>query len=123
MTTAADILRKVDQEILTDESRWTKGVDARCQTDDEVDWASKDACRWCLDGAAMLAVAECKPEVFETAFRTVWAALTKAAVDHLGYESDEFSVLQFNDNDDTDFDDVKSVLKRAIEIAEKEDPC
>ena len=39
------------RELLTDESKWTQGFDARSKSGRRVDWESRAAVRWCLLGA------------------------------------------------------------------------
>lgn len=43
------------QDILTDESKWTRGTDARDADGESVDWASPKAVCWCLNGAIQAA--------------------------------------------------------------------
>ena len=90
-------------DILTDESKWTRGVFARNENDDPVDSLSKEAVKFCLIGAANRACYESNSSDVRSIDRLHQIVVKR------GYTS----VSMFNDASDVTFSDILEVIKEA----------
>lgn len=106
--TAAGILRRVRDEILTDAGRWTRDWYARDARGHQVDAASPLATRWCLWGACVRLWGDEDGPGHDQLARAVRAA---------GWQD----LALFNDQPTTTFADIRAVLDQAIVFAEQED--
>lgn len=97
--TPLEILTKVRDEILTDESRWTQGAFARTAQGRVVAPESKKASKWCLVGS-MASISRVSPETYGELFARV-------PVSHQ-------SVGDWNDSPTRTFSDVRALLDRTI---------
>lgn len=90
------------QELLSDESKWIKGNDARTKDGFSTSSASEKAIKWCLFGAAN----KCYQE-------HVYPILGKidATIERLGYG--DISHITFNDLEKTTFEDIRKVIELA----------
>lgn len=113
MTTASEILRRVDEEILTSPERWTKGFYGLDEDGHSVGSGSEWACRFCLEGAVRRAAGH---DVFAA---QILDSVVRGAISDCFPKRIYGNAIIFNDYSDTTFEDVKRVLKRAIEIAEE----
>lgn len=100
--TALAILERAD-EILADESKWTRGMCARDAGGLWVELSSPRACKWCLFGALERAA-----RAF--GLRTTPGSVFDAVYPHTGNRT----LGEFNDATRTTFSDIKRVLAAAI---------
>jgi hypothetical protein len=84
-------------EVLSDESKWTKGAFARDTEGKEVPAEDEKAVRWCLVGAAI----KCRKDykLFRHPILTDWWEWKPG-----------FSIVRFNDADTTTFKDIRRVV-------------
>ena len=82
-------------EILSDESKWTKGAMARNSDDDECCETGAIACKWCILGAVFVAYP----------LPTNRQAAIDALTNKLG-----LPVYPWNDDETTTFNDVRNLL-------------
>lgn len=106
---AHDILMKVRDEILTDESRWTKGPFAKNREGEQVPPEDSAAACWCLAGARRKAAEGCPNEGW-AAREALDAATPRGFTDFIEYNEDEA----------TTFSDIRALLDRAIAATEGE---
>jgi hypothetical protein len=83
------------QELLSDESKWTKGTAARNSSGSPVHPTNKNAVKFCLIGAAV----RCGVD----------KELIQPAVKELGF----CRISIFNDHPDTTFADIRRVIEEA----------
>lgn len=97
-------------EILTDESKWTKGCVARNRLGDSVLASSPKACRFCLAGViSRLAGDKGYGEVIRGILSEEISRAYPGRVGTLAW----FILEQFNDHPDTTFADVMKVIQDA----------
>lgn len=113
------LMRKID-ELLSDESKWTKGTNALDYKHAGVHSVSPFACCWCLLGAFIKCnvgdQSQLSPNKLPNGKPNGGAILLQAIA-----ETSEFeyrTMWSFNDDPRTDFTKVKAALKRAIELEE-----
>lgn len=106
--TAHDVLVGADA-LLSDESKWLKGVMGMNADGNSVLPESDEACKWCLMGAVHRMMLKAGPIFSEP------HVVLDSTVDALRRVIGSPMVICFNDADTTKFSDVKLALSRAIE--------
>lgn len=112
------VLQDVDA-LLSDESKWTKNKFARTAEGDEIDVYDERATCWCLWGAVRKVcgpMSEYGQASRTSAIAAICNQITVPRATLLGVNMTPLTA--FNDNPNTTFEQVKSVLARAIEMEE-----
>jgi hypothetical protein len=94
-----EVIRKVRDEVLTSPDRWAQGANARTSDGSNIDPTHIAACCWCLNGAIVVGGYECD------LYRNVYLAVA-------GRHGRTIS--EWNDASERTFDDVRSLLDRAL---------
>ena len=109
-----DNLKKI-RTLLSDESKWTKHVYARNNYDTHTDELSDDACKWCLMGA-ILRVTEQNHEVKREITSLLKGYIVKGYIGVFrDNRSREYYVIDYNDANETKYQDIVNLLDTAIE--------
>ena len=114
------------REILKDSDCWTRGKFARDATGTPVCVNSMHAVRWCLSGACHKVI---DLDVFlhenllqpELARRIVSQQGSAWLYNSNGWERSPFDIVtRFNDDDDTEFEDIQALLKEPFYVTEEQ---
>lgn len=97
------------QELLSDESKWTKGTFARDENNCNIDPYSKGAICWCIKGAIMRCY-EGDDEYWH-ANNEIRAAIAK--LKYFDKPTININIMGFNDNPNTTFADIRRVIEEA----------
>lgn len=88
------------RELLTDESKWTKGSSARYDNNFVCLPASEDAVKWCLMGALVKCYSY-TPESY-----TIQEKMRNYTIKTKGF----YNIVYFNDHGSTKFEDIKTLI-------------
>lgn len=104
-------LKEIDA-IFSTQEKWIKGCNAIDAQGHLCHPLGLDACKWCLIGALVKVVGSLSAFNAHSAHDTIINAINETYTN-----SHEDTLWRFNDNEETTFEDVKKVLKRAMELA------
>lgn len=91
------------KELLSDESKWTKGWFARDNNNEPVRVNCPSAYKWCLEGAGL----RCYGKVFEY-WQTVITKINKELMN----ENIKLEISDWNDHPETKFQDIKALIEK-----------
>lgn len=97
------MFRKV-KTLLADKKRWTKGTWQRNKYGHPVSEDCKSACKFCLEGALQ--------HIYDDYERRNAEKRIEQAINDL-FPGKFHSLISFNDNPETTYEDIKRVLQRA----------
>jgi hypothetical protein len=98
-------------DLLSDESKWTKGCFARNTDGDSVSPESAEACCWCLDGAIIRCFADSPDDT--AAHDAIWWTLLEAC--NQPSTCADSGIAGFNDYSKTTYEDVRELLLKVRE--------
>ena len=113
--TTAEALAAVRDEVLIDEDHWTQGHYAVDEHGFDTDPNDDQACAFCLHGAMLRVIAD---HEFDDAYYGRMVTELEVALDHQ-FGSHGTLIVDFNDDSDTTFDDVVTVVRLAADNAAK----
>ena len=98
------------QEILEDESQWTKGANFRCNGKSMIGEASKECDCCCLFGAAFASKIEHTQVILAKLCGSITELFPARSLDHVSLTD---NVINFNDHRETTIHDARAVAKHA----------
>ena len=113
MSRTLEILKQVDDFFKPDGSTWTRGAFGRDENGNVASCFTPQAVKCCITGAFWKTFGGASQEMHDIYYGSIQPLITEC----LGGDN----IIGFNDHPNTTIHDVKNLLKKAIEKAEKDE--